>query len=177
MTYNLPSTVKELYKAKEYLLGKGNEKCIVALLLCCLRCFVVWGGYDCIIMDAERLATHAALICVPLRAAFVVFFFSGLWPHAKLLAILFMWFRPESERERGKWQGTFLSRGWREQRGGRAGFDKCLHHTISFPLTLGHPWGNAPGAYANRVALAACTQAYNEGRGDLAREGGDEDVK
>ena len=25
--------------------------------------------------------------------------------------------------------------------------------------TLGHPWGNAPGAVANRVALEACTQA------------------
>jgi ribulose-bisphosphate carboxylase large chain len=38
--------------------------------------------------------------------------------------------------------------------------------------TLGHPWGNAPGAAANRCALEACTQARNEGR-DLAREGGD----
>jgi ribulose-bisphosphate carboxylase large chain len=38
--------------------------------------------------------------------------------------------------------------------------------------TLGHPWGNAPGATANRVALEACVQARNEGR-DLAREGGD----
>jgi ribulose-bisphosphate carboxylase large chain len=38
--------------------------------------------------------------------------------------------------------------------------------------TLGHPWGNAPGACANRVAQEACTQARNEGR-DLAREGGD----
>ncbi len=36
--------------------------------------------------------------------------------------------------------------------------------------TLGHPWGNAPGATANRVALEACIQARNEGR-DLAREG------
>ncbi|THU43341.1 hypothetical protein C4D60_Mb00t04980 [Musa balbisiana] len=36
--------------------------------------------------------------------------------------------------------------------------------------TLGHPWGNAPGAVANRVALEACVQARNEGR-DLAREG------
>ncbi|KAF6165445.1 hypothetical protein GIB67_017927 [Kingdonia uniflora] len=36
--------------------------------------------------------------------------------------------------------------------------------------TLGHPWGNAPGAIANRVALEACVQARNEGR-DLAREG------
>ncbi|KAG4183302.1 hypothetical protein ERO13_A09G101500v2 [Gossypium hirsutum] len=34
----------------------------------------------------------------------------------------------------------------------------------------GHPWGNAPGAVANRVALEACVQARNEGR-DLAREG------
>jgi ribulose-bisphosphate carboxylase large chain len=38
--------------------------------------------------------------------------------------------------------------------------------------TLGHPWGNAPGATANRVALEACIQARNEGR-DLAREGND----
>ena len=38
--------------------------------------------------------------------------------------------------------------------------------------TLGHPWGNAPGATANRVALEACVQARNEGR-DLTREGGD----
>uniref|UniRef100_J3MA72 Ribulose bisphosphate carboxylase large subunit C-terminal domain-containing protein n=1 Tax=Oryza brachyantha TaxID=4533 RepID=J3MA72_ORYBR len=36
--------------------------------------------------------------------------------------------------------------------------------------TLGHPWGNAPGAAANRVALEACVQARNEGR-NLAREG------
>uniref|UniRef100_A0A7N0UC23 Ribulose bisphosphate carboxylase large subunit C-terminal domain-containing protein n=1 Tax=Kalanchoe fedtschenkoi TaxID=63787 RepID=A0A7N0UC23_KALFE len=36
--------------------------------------------------------------------------------------------------------------------------------------TLGRPWGNAPGAVANRVALEACVQARNEGR-DLAREG------
>ncbi|KAF9594347.1 hypothetical protein IFM89_030476 [Coptis chinensis] len=36
--------------------------------------------------------------------------------------------------------------------------------------TLGHPWGNAPGAVANRVALEACVQARNKGR-DLAREG------
>ncbi|PHU07016.1 Ribulose bisphosphate carboxylase large chain [Capsicum chinense] len=36
--------------------------------------------------------------------------------------------------------------------------------------TLGHPWGNALGAVANRVALEACVKARNEGR-DLAREG------
>jgi ribulose-bisphosphate carboxylase large chain len=35
---------------------------------------------------------------------------------------------------------------------------------------LGHPWGNAPGVVANRVALEACVQARNEGC-DLAREG------
>nr|XP_048322718.1 ribulose bisphosphate carboxylase large chain-like [Ziziphus jujuba var. spinosa] len=35
--------------------------------------------------------------------------------------------------------------------------------------TLGHPWGNAPDAVANRVALEACVQARNEGH-DLARE-------
>ncbi|NJL07598.1 MAG: form I ribulose bisphosphate carboxylase large subunit [Methylacidiphilales bacterium] len=38
--------------------------------------------------------------------------------------------------------------------------------------TLGHPWGNAAGAAANRVALEACVQARNEGR-DLEREGKD----
>ena len=38
--------------------------------------------------------------------------------------------------------------------------------------TLGHPWGNAAGAAANRVALEACVQARNEGR-QLEREGGD----
>ncbi|KAM7486062.1 hypothetical protein LguiA_002071 [Lonicera macranthoides] len=36
--------------------------------------------------------------------------------------------------------------------------------------TLGHPWGNAPGAVANHDALEACVQARNEGH-DLAREG------
>jgi len=30
--------------------------------------------------------------------------------------------------------------------------------------TLGHPWGNAAGAAANRVALEACVKARNEGR-------------
>ncbi len=38
--------------------------------------------------------------------------------------------------------------------------------------TLGHPWGNAAGATANRVALEACVEARNRGR-DLEREGGD----
>jgi ribulose-bisphosphate carboxylase large chain len=38
--------------------------------------------------------------------------------------------------------------------------------------TLGHPWGNAAGAAANRVALEACVQARNEGR-DLMKEGKD----
>ncbi len=36
--------------------------------------------------------------------------------------------------------------------------------------TLGHPWGNAAGAAANRVALEACVQARNEGR-QVEREG------
>ena len=36
--------------------------------------------------------------------------------------------------------------------------------------TLGHPWGNAAGACANRVALEACVQARNEGR-QLEKEG------
>ncbi|PHT58582.1 Acetyl-coenzyme A carboxylase carboxyl transferase subunit beta, chloroplastic [Capsicum baccatum] len=34
----------------------------------------------------------------------------------------------------------------------------------------GHPWGNMPGAVANRVALEACVKARNEGY-DLASEG------
>jgi len=38
--------------------------------------------------------------------------------------------------------------------------------------TLGHPWGNAAGAAANRVALEACVQARNEGR-QLERDGGE----
>jgi len=49
------------------------------------------------------------------------------------------------------------------------GDDACLQFGGG---TLGHPWGNAPGACANRVALEACVIARNEGR-DLAREGGD----
>ena len=36
--------------------------------------------------------------------------------------------------------------------------------------TLGHPWGNAAGATANRVALEACVKARNEGR-SLAADG------
>uniref|UniRef100_UPI0021D69EF8 RubisCO large subunit n=1 Tax=synthetic construct TaxID=32630 RepID=UPI0021D69EF8 len=36
--------------------------------------------------------------------------------------------------------------------------------------TLGHPWGNAAGATANRVALEAVVQARNEGR-DILAEG------
>jgi len=38
--------------------------------------------------------------------------------------------------------------------------------------TQGHPWGNAAGAAANRVALEACVKARNEGR-DLERESND----
>jgi ribulose-bisphosphate carboxylase large chain len=49
------------------------------------------------------------------------------------------------------------------------GDDSCLQFGGG---TLGHPWGNAPGATANRVALEACIQARNEGR-NLAREGND----
>ncbi|KAI3839579.1 hypothetical protein MKX03_003688 [Papaver bracteatum] len=37
---------------------------------------------------------------------------------------------------------------------------------------LGHPWGNAPSAAENRIALEACVQAHNEGH-DLARQGND----
>ncbi|WVZ87844.1 hypothetical protein U9M48_034419 [Paspalum notatum var. saurae] len=40
---------------------------------------------------------------------------------------------------------------------------------VAAESSTGHPWGNAPGAAANRVALEACVQARNEGR-DLARE-------
>ena len=36
--------------------------------------------------------------------------------------------------------------------------------------TLGHPWGNAAGAAANRVALEACVEARNQGR-TLEKEG------
>jgi len=36
--------------------------------------------------------------------------------------------------------------------------------------TLGHPWGNAAGAHANRVALEACVDARNRGI-DVEREG------
>ena len=36
--------------------------------------------------------------------------------------------------------------------------------------TLGHPWGNAAGAHANRVALEACVEARNQGR-QVEREG------
>jgi ribulose-bisphosphate carboxylase large chain len=49
------------------------------------------------------------------------------------------------------------------------GDDSCLQFGGG---TAGHPWGNAPGAMANRVALEACIQARNEGR-NLMREGGD----
>jgi ribulose-bisphosphate carboxylase large chain len=38
--------------------------------------------------------------------------------------------------------------------------------------TLGHPWGNAAGAAANRVALEACVAARNQGR-EIEREGKD----
>lgn len=36
------------------------------------------------------------------------------------------------------------------------GDDACLQFGGG---TLGHPWGNAPGAVANRVASEACVQA------------------
>jgi len=36
--------------------------------------------------------------------------------------------------------------------------------------TLGHPWGNAAGATANRVAVESCVEARNQGR-DLELEG------
>ncbi len=40
------------------------------------------------------------------------------------------------------------------------GDDACLQFGGG---TLGHPWGNAAGAAANRVAVEACVQARNEG--------------
>jgi len=49
------------------------------------------------------------------------------------------------------------------------GDDACLQFGGG---TLGHPWGNAAGAAANRVALEACVLARNENR-KLALEGGD----
>jgi len=47
------------------------------------------------------------------------------------------------------------------------GDDACLQFGGG---TLGHPWGNAPGAHANRVALEACVEARNQGR-QVEREG------
>jgi ribulose-bisphosphate carboxylase large chain len=47
------------------------------------------------------------------------------------------------------------------------GDDSCLQFGGG---TLGHPWGNAPGAHANRVALEACVEARNQGR-QVEREG------
>ena len=49
------------------------------------------------------------------------------------------------------------------------GDDACLQFGGG---TLGHPWGNAAGAAANRVALEACVQARNEGR-EIEKEGKD----
>jgi len=49
------------------------------------------------------------------------------------------------------------------------GDDACLQFGGG---TLGHPWGNAAGAAANRVACEACVQARNEGR-DLEKEARD----
>lgn len=49
------------------------------------------------------------------------------------------------------------------------GDDACLQFGGG---TLGHPWGNAPGAVANRVALEACILARNSGV-DLAVRGAD----
>uniref|UniRef100_A0A0E0R9A4 Ribulose bisphosphate carboxylase large subunit C-terminal domain-containing protein n=1 Tax=Oryza rufipogon TaxID=4529 RepID=A0A0E0R9A4_ORYRU len=52
-----------------------------------------------------------------------------------------------------------------------ASSDQNLYSVLQFGGgTLGHPWGYAPRAAANRVALEACVQARNKGR-DLAREG------
>ena len=43
-------------------------------------------------------------------------------------------------------------------------------HAYSLAEARGHPWGNAPGAVANRVALEACVLARNCGN-DLSRDG------
>jgi ribulose-bisphosphate carboxylase large chain len=49
------------------------------------------------------------------------------------------------------------------------GDDSCLQFGGG---TLGHPWGNAAGAAANRVAVEACVEARNIGR-ELEKEGKD----
>ena len=49
------------------------------------------------------------------------------------------------------------------------GDDACLQFGGG---TLGHPWGNAAGAAANRVAVEVCVKARNEGR-ELEKEGKD----
>ncbi len=49
------------------------------------------------------------------------------------------------------------------------GDDSCLQFGGG---TLGHPWGNAAGAAANRVAVEACVEARNTGR-ELEKEGKD----
>ena len=46
------------------------------------------------------------------------------------------------------------------------GDDSCLQFGGG---TLGHPWGNAAGAAANRVAVEACVEARNSGR-ELEKE-------
>lgn len=47
------------------------------------------------------------------------------------------------------------------------GDDACLQFGGG---TLGHPWGNAAGANANRVALEACVEARNQGV-EIEKEG------
>jgi ribulose-bisphosphate carboxylase large chain len=49
------------------------------------------------------------------------------------------------------------------------GDDSCLQFGGG---TLGHPWGNAAGAAANRVAVEACVEARNSGV-ELEKEGKD----
>lgn len=49
------------------------------------------------------------------------------------------------------------------------GDDSCLQFGGG---TLGHPWGNAAGAAANRVAVEACVEARNMGK-ELEKEGKD----
>jgi len=49
------------------------------------------------------------------------------------------------------------------------GDDSCLQFGGE---TLGHPWGNAAGAAANRVAVEACVEARNAGV-EIEKEGKD----
>ncbi|KAF3621095.1 Ribulose bisphosphate carboxylase large chain [Capsicum annuum] len=77
-----------------------------------------------------------------------------------------------AQTETGEIKGHYLNdtAGTCEEMIKRVVFTRELGVPIFGGGTLGHPWGNTPGAVANRVALEACVKAHNEGR-DLAREG------